>query len=48
VVFAVVTVGRLGQTDEHDALVLFSIGIGLILIGVAGFFVARWMAKRHL
>ena len=48
VLFSALTVGRLGQPADHSALVLFLGGITLIIVGVAGFFIARWMAKRNL
>ena len=44
-VIGILNVGRLG--DGRSAP-LFLVGIGLIVVGVAGWFVARWMAKRNL
>ena len=44
-VIGIVTVGRLG--DGRSTL-LFLVGVGLIVVGAAGWFVARWMARRNL
>lgn len=51
VVGALLAIGSLpwlGLRDDQGLSALFLWGIGLIVLGVAGFFVARWMAKRNL
>jgi hypothetical protein len=41
-------IGDLGRLGGGRSTGLFLIGAGLIVVGIAGFFVARWMAKRNL
>jgi hypothetical protein len=38
----------LSRSGDQNTTELFWIGVGLIVLGVIGFFVARWMAKRGL
>ena len=33
---------------KNDSLLLFNVGLGLIVLGIIGFFIARWMAKRGI
>ena len=45
VVFAISNLGHLGDRSSSAP---FLLGIGMVVVGVMGFFVARWMAKRNL
>ncbi len=41
-------VGSLSWPSDRSSTGLFFIGVGLTVLGIAAFFVARWMAKRNL
>lgn len=47
-VLAISNLGRLGLHGDRGSIAVFLWGIGPIVLGVASYFVARWMAKRNL
>ncbi|WP_431279127.1 hypothetical protein [Leifsonia poae] len=46
--FVTTRVGSINKPGEESATVLVWIGVVLIVVGIAGIFLARWMAKRDL